>query len=147
MEEKFINDIVEYIVTDPGHNMTEAAEHFKCSRPTIKRYIAMLSDEKNLYYNQFKAMRVKISLEKQLLEARSKAGSISRRKIVLTETQALEARYKNLYEGIPLRQLAKDYNCSHMTIHNAIKALPDRITKAQDEEIYLKRQEEKKQSR
>ena len=66
MEEKFINDIVEYIVTDPGHNMTQAAEHFKCSRPTIKKYIAMLSDEKNLYYNQFKAMRVKISLEKQL---------------------------------------------------------------------------------
>lgn len=136
MPDSFINELVEYIVNAPGHNITEAAKHFDCSRATIKRYLNMLSDETSLYYNQFKAMRVKLTLQKELLESRSKAGSISRRKACLTENQALEARFKNVYQKIPLRKIAKDYGCSHMTIANMIKNLPEKLIKAQDEEAH-----------
>lgn len=135
MTNNFLDELVDYIVSDEGHNMTEAANHFGCSRPTVKRYLDMLSDEKSLYYNQFKAMRVRLTLQKELLESRSKAGSISRRKNCLTEAQALEARFKNVYQQIPLRQLAKEYKCSHMTIANAINNLSERAIKAQDEEV------------
>ena len=135
MTDSFMEDLVKYIVGPPCHNITQAAEYFGFSRATIKRYLAMLSDEKSLYYNQFKAMRVKLILQKELLESRSKAGSISRRKNCLTEAQALEARFKNVYQQIPLRHLAKEYKCSHMTIANAIKNLSERAIKAQDEEV------------
>ena len=134
MPDNFINELVEYIVNDQGHNITEASKHFGCSRATVKRYLNMLSDETSLYYNQFKAMRVKLTLEKELLESRSKAGSISRKKACLTEKQALEARFKSVYQKIPLRKIAKEYGCSHMTIANVIKNIPERLIKAQDEE-------------
>lgn len=143
MNEENIDELVEYIVGTPNHNVTEAARHFNCSRFTITKYLDMLSDTTSLYYNQFKAMRVKLTLEKLLLESRSKAGSISRRKACLTESQALEARFKNVYQKIPLRHLALEYHCSHMTIANAINNLSERAIQAQDEEVYLLRQKQK----
>lgn len=135
MNETFLNDLIEYIVNEPCHNISEAAKHFGCSRATIKKYLDMLSDNKSLYFNEFKAMRVKLTLKKELLDSRSKAGSISRKKPCLTQKEALEARFKSVYQKTPLRKIAKEYNCSHMSIANAIKNLPEKLIEAQDEEV------------
>ncbi len=135
MKEKLINEIVTYIVEEPCHDITQTAKHFGYSRANINKYLALLSNPSSEYYNQYKAMRVKLCLEKLLIESRSRAGSKSRRKSCLTQAETLEARFKNLYLRIPLRTLGKYYHCSHMTVYKAINNLPERVIRAQDEEL------------
>lgn len=137
-----VDELVEFVIGPPSHNITEAAAKYECQRSTIKELLALVSKPNSLYYNETKARLLNETLDKLLTEARSKAGSISRRTATITKDEALVFRFKHLYEGISFRKLAEEKGCSHMSITNAINALPLADTIAQDEEI--KAMQEKK---
>ena len=104
-----------------GHNIAQAIAHFNSSR----KYINDILDKVRLidgeYYNELLAAKIKLTLEKLLLEARAKAGSKSRRGRSLSDEEAADIVIKIVNTGITLRELAKLYNCSATTIADAVK--------------------------
>lgn len=136
-----LDELVLYITTPPYHNITQAAEHFNTSRATINKALKELSDPTSLYYNEWKSKRVKAVLEELLKVSRSRAGSKSKRKIIINHELALSLRYANVYGGSTLRDLAKLVGCSHMTVCNAINALSSEDLLAQDTEYVHDRDE------
>lgn len=142
-----IDELVEYITTPPYHNITQAAEHFHTSRPTINTALKELSDEQSLYYNEWKAKRVKTVLDELLKIARSRAGSKSKRKVIINHELALALRYANIYGGATLRDLGTMVGCSHMTVSNAISALSETDILDQDAQELHDRAEIAKEQR
>lgn len=104
-----------------GHSVQEAINHFHSSRKYINDILDKVRKEDGVYYNELLATKIKLTLERLLLEARSKAGSKSRREISLSDDEAIEIVIKIINTGITLRELAKTYNCSVTTIANAVK--------------------------
>lgn len=131
-----LDELVEYITTPPYHNKTQAAEYFGTSRAMINKILKELSTPDSLYYNEWKAKRVKMVLDELLKMARSRAGSKSKRKIIIDHDLALSLRYVNVYGGATLRDLASLIGCSHMTVCNAINNLSTEDLAHQDEQSF-----------
>lgn len=132
-KEKRLNELIAYITEGTGHNITQAAENFGMARSTVTKYLGLLTQEDSLYYDEAKATRVNLVLERLLAEARSQAGSAGRPQTIISPEKALDLRFKHLYIGIDLRGLANEIGCSHMTVYNAINAIPTETATAQDE--------------
>lgn len=139
-----LDELVEYITTPPYHNKTQAAEHFLTSRATINKFLKELSTPDSLYYNEWKAKRVKMVLDELLKMSRSRAGSKSKKKIIIDHDLALSLRYINVYGGETLRNIANMVGCSHMTVHNAINALPEEEIIKQDNQVIANQEEMRK---
>lgn len=128
-----LNELVEYITTPPYHNITQSADFFNTSRATINKALKELSDPSSLYYDEWKDKRVKTVLSELLKIARSRAGSKSKKKVLIDHELALSLRYLNVYVGATLRDIGKMVGCSHMTVCNAINALSEEDLFKQDQ--------------
>lgn len=146
-KEEFLRDIESYIMEEPGHNIVQTADHFNVTRDTIRAYLKLLSTPDSLYYDEARAKRINIVLNRLLSEARSKAGASGRRKTVLSLEDALELRRQNEFFGVNLRALAKEKGCSHTSVANAIKSIPLELVLKQNAEMkdYFARQKEELQ--
>lgn len=104
-----------------GYNIQEAVNHFHSSRKYINDILDKVRKEDGVYYNELLATKIKLTLERLLLEARAKAGSTSRRGASISDEEAVEIVCAVIDKSETLRDLAKKYNCSTTTIANAIK--------------------------
>ncbi len=119
MKKLDVMDIVNYILD--GHNITETANYFGVARKTIYNYLSIITDQNSKDYNEILTEKINLVLEKLKLEARKKAGEKSKRKQALSDADTYLIIEQILTNKLPLRMLAKMYNCSHTTIANAIK--------------------------
>ena len=60
----------------------------------------------------------------------------SKREIVIKDDEALDIMDKILNQGLSLRELASEYNCSHTTISKAIKRVATKEQLERIQEIY-----------
>ena len=127
MDCSYVMSVANYILE--GHNITDTAEHFGKSRKYIYNALNLITD------NLLKE-KIALTLEKLKLQARKKAGETSKRKEVLTDKEVIEIINQILTNNLPLRTLAKMYNCSHTTIANTVKRVADDKTLKEIQEIY-----------
>lgn len=118
-----VMEVVSYVLE--GHNVTETADHFGKSRKTINNILDLVRKEDGIFYNEILKSKLKLMLEKLLLEARAKAGQKSRRELVFTDEEAQVLANRILCEGKTLRDLASECNCSHTTVANAVRRVID----------------------
>lgn len=113
-----VMEVVDFVLA--GNNITESATAFNCSRKTINNILDMVRNEDGPYYNEILKKRIYLTLEKLTLEARKRAGSKSRRNLVISDEEAWQMIEKIIYEGATLRDLAAEKGCSHTSVANAI---------------------------
>ncbi len=119
-----------------GHNISEVAAYFHKARKSVNLILELVSKPDSPYYNKEEALKIKLLKEKLLLEARKKAGMKSKREIVIKDDEALDIMDKILNQGLSLRELASEYNCSHTTISKAIKRVATKEQLERIQEIY-----------
>ena len=119
-----------------GHNISEVAAYFHKARKTVNLILELVTNPNSPYYQKEEAEKIRLMKEKLILEARRKAGKTSKREIVIKDDVALEIVQKILNQGLSLRELSNEYNCSHTTISNAIKRVVTQEELARIKEIY-----------
>ena len=95
-------------------------QEFQTSGRTINRMLDEVRKEDGLFYNEILAEKISLVLTKVLLEARAEAGRKHKGKFMISDEEAEEMLNQIIYGGASLRSLAKDRDCSHTTIANAI---------------------------
>jgi len=108
-----------------GHNIAQAIKHFKSSRKYINDILNKVRLSEGEFYNEILAQKIKLTLDRLLLEARSSAGSKNHRENIISDREAINIVIKIVNTGVTLRALAKEYSCSRTTIANAIKRVAD----------------------
>lgn len=117
-EKEKILAVANFIIS--GHSIEEAMQEFQTSGRTINRMLDEVRKEDGLFYNEILAEKISLVLTKVLLEARAEAGRKHKGKFMISDEEAEEMLNQIIYGGASLRSLAKDRDCSHTTIANAI---------------------------
>lgn len=117
----YVNFILE------GHNVAQAIINFKSSRKYINDILDKVRLPEGPYYDEILANKIKLTLDKLLLEARAKAGSKSRRGKSISDEEAKEIIDIIINTGCTLEYLGNQYGCSGTTIAEAIKRVANPI--------------------
>ncbi len=134
MDITYVMTIASYILS--GHNITETALYFNKSRKAIYNYLDVIMNQDSNFYNKSLAEKITLTLEKLKLEARKSAGAKSKRRQVLSDADVYQIINQILTNRMPLRTIAKQYNCSHTTVAKAIKRVADEETLKEIKIIY-----------
>lgn len=130
------SDIVNFIASDEGHTVEEAASNFGVSVSTIKKRLAKVRNEKDANYDKFLAEKLKLAQAKVTLRGNKKGGSLGKRGRTYSEEEAINLA--NMYmSGFTIIGLSKVTGIPTSTLWEVIRSINDKELQANINEYIL----------
>lgn len=117
-------ELVNYIASDEGHTVAEAAEHFEVSVSTIQKNLAKIRDENSKDYNKILAEKLKLAQNKVSLRGHKKGGQNGKRGRILDD-EGIRMYAEAYLSGFSFRQLSALSGIPTSTLQEAISSIND----------------------
>lgn len=117
-------DLVDYLASDEGHTVKEAADHFHASISTIQKKLAKVRNTNAPDYSPYLATKLKLAQDKVTIRGQCKGGKVGKRGRNLDEVSS--RMYAEAYmSGLTIRNLSEMSGIARTTLWESIRSIDD----------------------